>query len=242
MFELLFVAILGAVFGSFINVLIVRVPKGESILFPPSSCPTCGAKIPFYLNIPIVSYLILRGRSKCCASPISPLYIVSEIVVSIIFIGVYLKSGANIDFLRVAVVFALLYALAVIDMREFAIPDSISLSASLIALLSTNIDVIESFLLLAGAGTMLRFFVSFFAKKEVMGEGDTIIFAILGALLGFRGALYAIFLSSLMALPLFFLLGRKARLPFVPFLALSGFIIFLFAGDINAILEGIYGR
>jgi len=242
LFELLFVALLGAVFGSFINVLITRVPKGESIISPPSSCPACNAKIPFYLNIPILGYLILRGKSKCCASPISPLYIVSEIVVSIIFVSAYLKSGADLDFFRVAVVFALLYALAVIDLRELAIPDSISLSASLVALLSIDVDVIESFLLLAGAGAMLRFFVSFFAKKEAMGEGDIIIFAILGALLGFKEAFYAILFSSLMALPVFMFLGREVRVPFVPFLALSGFVVFLFAGDINIILEGIYGR
>lgn len=159
-----------------------------------------------------------------------------------IFVVVYLKSGGGLDFLRTAVVFALLYALSVIDLRELAIPDSISLSASLIALLSIDIHVIESFLLLAGVGAMLRFFVSFLAKKEAMGEGDIIIFAILGALLGFKEAFYAIFISSLLALPVFVVLGREIRVPFVPFLALAGFIVFLFEGDINMLLEGVYGR
>jgi len=220
-------------------VLILRVPKGVSIITPPSTCPSCGKRVPFYLNIPLFSYLFLRGKSLCCSLKLSPLYFFGELCVMLIFLVVFFKLGFGLDFLRVAVVFSLLFALSVIDLKDMAIPDSISLSASLISLLSVDIDVIKSFLILAGAGTMLRFFVSYMVKKEAMGEGDIIVFAILGALLGLKGAFGAVFVASCLALPIFLIVGKNSRVPFVPFLALGGFLVFIFGIEIGSFLEGI---
>lgn len=241
MLELIFIFLLGAACGSFANVLILRVPQGNSVVSPPSSCLHCGNKIPFYHNIPILSYLFLRGKSACCQTSISPIYLMGEIIGAFLFAAVFLKEGVSVDFLRIAVVLLLLYVLSMIDLKEMMIPDSISLSAALISIMSIHMDVLQSFFILAGFGAMLKIFVSFVVKKEAMGEGDIIIFAILGALLGIKGAFFAIFLASVIALPIFSLIGRESRVAFVPFLALGGLITYLFNEPIHLFLVGIYG-
>ncbi|MFP4332589.1 MAG: prepilin peptidase [Campylobacterales bacterium] len=238
--EILFVLLIGASIGSFANVIILRVPKGESIITPPSSCGECGSRIAFYHNIPIVSFLFLRGKSSCCKKPISTIYPIGEVVVAFVFLSIYLKLGFSADFVRIATVFSGLYVLSVIDIRELMIPDTISLPLSIIAIASIDLDVLSSFLIVAGAGTMFRFYLSAILNKEAMGEGDIIIFAILGALLGIKLSLVAIFIASVIALPLFLFLGRDAKVPFVPFLALGGFVSYLFNEEILTILRGLY--
>lgn len=241
MLELFFVFLLGAACGSFANVLILRVPHGKSVVIPPSSCSACGKKIPFYHNIPLISYLFLRGKSACCTENISAIYPIGELIGALLFVSIFLKEGVSADFLRIAAVFLLLYVLSMVDLAEMMIPDSISLSAALISILSIDINVLQSFFIVAGFGAMLKIFVSFMVKKEAMGEGDIIIFAILGALLGIKGAFFAIFLASLIALPVFFVIGREHRVAFVPFLSLGGFATYLFSEPIHLFLAGIYG-
>jgi leader peptidase (prepilin peptidase)/N-methyltransferase len=239
--EILFVLLIGASIGSFANVIILRVPEGKSIVAPPSSCYECGTKLKFYNNIPIFSYIFLWGRSSCCKKHISLLYPIGEAVVALIFVSLYLKIGFDAEFVRVATVFTGLYVLSVIDIRELMIPDTISLPLSLVAVMSLDVEVLTSFLIVAGAGAMFRFYLSAILKKEAMGEGDIIIFAILGAILGVKLSLIAIFLASLIALPLFLILGRDAKAPFIPFLALGGFVSYIFDEKIMTIIRGLYG-
>ena len=113
--ELLFIFILGSMIGSFVNVLIIRIPKEESVVFPASHCVTCNAKLKPWHNIPIFSWLFLRGKCAFCGAPISKQYPIVELLSGIIFLVTFMKLGIALPTLGIAVVFVLLLALSVID-------------------------------------------------------------------------------------------------------------------------------
>lgn len=231
-FEIVFFAILGMVFGSFGNVLIARVPKGESIITPSSRCPKCQTPIKFYHNIPVFSWLFLGGKCAYCGEKISMQYPLIELMSGAIFAFVYLKMGVSIFAFFTALSFFLLLVLLVIDIEYKMVPDSINLPALIFALFSTPyfLESIEDAIFLAGAMALLRFFVSWIFKKEAMGEADVIVAATMGALLGVEGSLVAIFVASVVSLP--FALYAKFKdsapeIPFIPFLAIGTFLVFI---------------
>ncbi len=223
--------LLGLLIGSFLNVLILRIPKDESIVFPSSHCTKCGKTLKWWHNIPVLSYIFLRGKCYYCKDKISLQYPIVEIFSSIIFVISYIKTGDLAHGFAVALVFDILLALSIIDFRYKAVPDSLNLTALTISLFATT-DIVTSFtnaLLFAGGFTLLRFYVSFFAKKEAMGEADIMIAATIGAMLGIKLGIFCIFLSAVIALPVFLIVGKKdIQLPFIPFLALSLMITYFF--------------
>lgn len=250
-YEWIFLALLALSFGSFLNVLIVRVPKEESIVLPHSHCPECREKLKWWHNIPLISYILLKGKCAYCKERISFVYPIVEFLTMFIFLVVFMKMGLSQNILEnrdpflISIIFSLLLTLSVIDIRYKAVPDSISLSALTISLFLFNIiDTFSNALLLAGGFTFLRFYVSFILKKEAMGEGDIIIAGIIGAMLGVKLAMVAIFLSSILALPisLFFKLKKdEPETPYIPFLGLATFIVFMFDSEFLYLLRLLHG-
>ncbi len=243
-FEIVYIFIFGAIIGSFGNVLIVRIPKDESIIKPASHCPKCKTPLKAYHNIPILSWVFLRGKCASCQLPIPITYPLVELFSAILFIVIYLQMGISIFSLFTALTFFLLLVLSTIDIAYKAVPDHINLPAVITALLSSPFlfTNLESALLIAGTLAMLRFFTSWIAGKEALGEGDIIVGATMGAIIGISGSLAAIFVASLIALP-FGLYDRfknkEPEIPFIPFLALGTFIIFLI-GDVSHYLPSYY--
>jgi leader peptidase (prepilin peptidase)/N-methyltransferase len=242
--EGLLVTIFGLLFGSFLNVLILRIPKEESIVFPGSHCPKCNNKLKWWHNIPVFSWVMLGGKCYFCKEKISVQYPLIEIATALIFAVVYWKVQ-NIQYALIAgLVFALLLGLSVIDFRYKAVPDSLNLSALTLAIFASS-HILTNFinaLLFAGAFSLLRFYVSYFVKKEALGEADIMIAATIGAMVGLKLGAVAIFLSAIIALPVFMIIRDKdLEVPYIPFLALALFIVYMADNFFEEVLVKLYG-
>ncbi|MBU1642753.1 prepilin peptidase [bacterium] len=266
--------IFGAVIGSFLNVVIYRLPRGENIAFPASHCQSCNTPLKPWHNIPLLSWLFLRGRCAFCGEKISMQYPIIELLSGLIFMSVFLKDGPSIATFGIAAAFLTLLTLSMIDFYYKAVPDSLNLLALTLAIFSVSdvqmlgINFVNA-LLLAGGFTLLRFYLSYYLyartkafvrpdKKaswvrnynpmplyfEAMGEGDIMVAATMGALMGVQLSLVAVFLSALIALPAILLTrGKDAdshRLPFVPFLALAAYVVYMLDTPILAYLKVLY--
>ncbi|MCF6330439.1 MAG: prepilin peptidase [Sulfurimonas sp.] len=270
--ELSIAFIFGLLFGSFLNVVILRVPIGESVVFGSSHCVICKNKLKPWHNIPLFSWLFLRGKCSFCKTKISMQYPVVEFISAIIFLTLASKYGLSLPIFFIALSFLMLLALSIIDFKYKMIPDSINLLAMLFAILgawslSGIFDNFVNALIFAGGFTLLRFSLSYILtssahrqiKKnvtswsknyntypyiEAMGEGDIMVAATMGALLGVQLTLVAIFLSAILALPVMLALKNRSteeqRVPFVPFLALATFMVYLFDTPIMAYIEANY--
>ncbi|MDP3587787.1 MAG: prepilin peptidase [Sulfuricurvum sp.] len=248
--EWLLVFILGAAIGSFMNVLIVRTPRDESVSFPASHCMSCNTPLRVWHNVPIFSWLFLRGKCSFCGAKISAQYPIIEILSAFIFLFTAMKLGINLHSFGIALVFTLLLSLSVIDFYYKMVPDSLNLAALTFAILSaTSLGQLgynfTNALLFAGGFTLLRFYLSYALKKEAMGEADIMIAATMGAVLGIQLALVAIFLSALLALPALLLTQSddedSKQLPFIPFLAMATWIVLILDTYVSAFMAGLYG-
>jgi leader peptidase (prepilin peptidase)/N-methyltransferase len=248
--EWVIVFILGAMIGSFLNVLILRTPIDQSVSFPASHCMSCETPLRAWHNVPILSWLFLHGKCAFCGVKISIQYPIVEILSGIIFLLAAIKFGINYQAFAIAMVFSLFLALSLIDFRYKMVPDSINLSALTFAIFSvTSIpDFVTHFtnaLLFAGGFTLMRFYLSYAIKKEAMGEADIMIAATMGAILGIKLALVAIFLSAILALPALLLTRTEdeesLQLPFIPFLAIATLIVLMFDTQAALYLEALYG-
>ena len=242
--------VLGCAIGSFLNVLIVRIPKDESVVFPASHCVRCKTPLKPWHNIPVLSWLFLRGKCAFCGEKISIQYPLVELLGGIVFLGVFAKMGISVPAAGIAVAFLLLLTLSVIDFYYKMVPDSLNLSALTLAVVSVfSLPMLmEHFthaLIFAGAFSLLRFYLSYVIKQEAMGEADIMIAATMGALLGVKLTLAAIFLSAVLALPAMLLLRNETdeskQVPFIPFLAMATWVVFLFDTQVSAYIGGLYG-
>lgn len=270
--EFLIPFIFGVLIGSFLNVVILRLPKDESVIFVSSHCPVCKNSLKPWHNIPLFSWLFLRGKCAFCNTKISAQYPIVELLSGIIFLTLSIKFGFNAPMVLIAFSFLTLLALSMIDFRYKMVPDSLNLLALTFAIfgawsLSGIATNFQNALLFAGGFTLLRFAISYMltssahrhAKKtitswtknyhtypfiEAMGEGDIMVAATMGALLGVKLTLVAIFFSALLALPvmLFVMRGSKEeqRVPFVPFLAMATFIVYMYDSPILSYIEANY--
>jgi leader peptidase (prepilin peptidase)/N-methyltransferase len=270
--ELFMSFLFGTLFGSFLNVLILRIPRDESIAFPASHCFTCKTPLKAWHNIPLFSWLFLRGKCAFCEAPISMQYPLIEFLSGFIFLTITYKMGISSSSMFVALTFLILLALSMIDFRYKMAPDSLNLLAILFAILGAYtftmlLNNIQNALLFAGGFTLLRFSLSYVltfiahsrAKKtqtswtknyhtypfiEAMGEADIMVAATMGALLGVKLALVAIFIAAVLALPvMLFVQGKSTeeqRVPFIPFLAMGTFISYLLDTQIYTYLETLY--
>ena len=240
----LFIFIFGIVIGSFLNVVIYRIPKGESIVFPSSKCQSCQTPLKWYHNIPIFSWLFLRGKCGFCSEKISIQYPLIELTTGVIAVLLFYKLGLVWNLPIVFAVFALLLALVMIDFKYMEIPDSLNLLALALAIITpTILDSIQDALLAAGGLTLLRYYLSYFLNKEAMGEGDIIVAGTMGAVLGFPLFFYAMFLSAILAIvPSLMAQNEEKAVPFVPFLAIATFIVYIFDAQVHEIVKFIiYG-
>ncbi len=239
----IFYGFIGLAVGSFLNVVIIRVPKQQSISLPSSHCTTCKHPLRWYHNIPLFSWVFLGGKCAFCKDKISIQYPIIELLTTFIFVSTYLMVDSVSEVIIYSVLFSMLLALSVIDFKYKAVPDSISIPAFFISLFVGDfLQSLNDGLILAGGFALLRIIVSWVIKKEAMGEADIIIAGIIGALLGVELGLVAIYISALIALPVFMIIKlRGYELPFIPFLALGMYITWVFSPQATTMIKMIYG-
>jgi len=232
----------GLVLGSFLNVVIYRIPKGESIVFPASKCQSCGTPLKWYHNIPILSWLFLGGKCAFCGEPISKQYPVVELTTGLIFLALFLKLGLVWYLPFVAASFAALFTLVMIDFKYMAVPDNVNFAALVFALIQPNFLESAMYAAIAAGGLyFIGWISSLIARREAMGGADVIVAGTMGALLGFPNFFAALFLSAILAV-IPSLINRENGVPFVPFLALATFIVYLYDTQTTQLLEKlIYG-
>lgn len=236
------VFIFGTMIGSFLNVVIYRIPKGESIIFPASKCQSCQTPLKWYHNIPIFSWLFLGGKCGFCGEPIAKQYPMVEFVTGVLFVLLYLKLGLVWYLPFVAASFAALFALVMIDFKYMAVPDNVNFSALLFALIQPDFVHAALYAAIAAGGLyLIGLFSSLIARRQAMGGADVIVAGTMGALLGFPNFFAALFLSAILAIvPA--MIWRDRGVPFVPFLALATFIVYLYDTQTLQLLERIlYG-
>ncbi len=242
MFEWILVGVFGLCVGSFLNVAILRIPEEKSIFFPASHCTICQHSLSWYHNIPLFSWIVLRGKCSFCKAPISIQYPLIELFTSLLYLSVFFHTHHLIQTFILGTVFALLLALSLIDLRYKAVPDMLSLPALFLSFLTLHpLESFQNGLLFMGGFCLLRMSLSSILKKEVMGEADIIIAGIIGALLGVKLGLFAIYLSAVIALVAFMALRKKGyELPYIPFLSIALFITWFFDTPILNFLEKLY--
>jgi leader peptidase (prepilin peptidase)/N-methyltransferase len=236
--EIVFIALLGLLVGSFLNVVAYRLPRGESVVKPRSRCPSCGTEVRSRDNVPVVSWLLLRGRCRDCAAPISVRYPLIEALTGALFAAVGLARGVDAELALLLPFTAVLVAVAAIDLEHRIIPNKALLPAALWALAGWAV-VDPGFLpeaLAAGAGAFLFFLIVALAYPAGMGMGDVKLAGVMGLYLGLSvvpGLLMAFAAGSIVGIAIIAREGgdaRKKGVPFGPFLALGGFVALL-AGD-----------
>jgi leader peptidase (prepilin peptidase)/N-methyltransferase len=230
--------IAGLLIGSFLNVVIARVPEGRSLWRPGSACPGCGTAIAWHDNIPILSFLALRGRCRACSVPIPWRYPIVETLTAALFAAAAWRFGPTLDAVAAAALLAGLVAITVVDLEHQIIPDVLSLPgilAGVLANLATGrLPWLESIMgVLVGGGVFLAIIL---ASGGGMGGGDMKLGAMLGAFLGWKvvllSMLVAVVAGGILAVALIAtgVRGRKDPIPFGPFLALGG-AVGLFWGE-----------
>lgn len=246
---------LGAIIGSFLNVVIHRYPRGESIVFPPSRCPKCGTHIKPWDNVPVLAWLWLRGRCRTCREPIDARYPLVEAANALFYLAVFQRTGATIGFIPVAALVSMTIVLIYIDLDIQILPDVIDLPGVIIGLSMAwaGLGPLHPDLLLAqtllesatgaivGGGVLLAIALAYqlVRKVEGMGMGDVKMMAMLGAVLGWEplfpllvlasvaGALVGVFVAARSGS------GMQVALPFGVFLGLAFLVVLFFGRDLG---------
>ncbi|MGC8976982.1 MAG: prepilin peptidase [Candidatus Ratteibacteria bacterium] len=236
--------ILGLIFGSFANVCIFRLPKGKSIIFPGSFCPNCNKSIKWYDNIPLISYVLLKGKCRYCKNPIPLRYFIVEFLTGLLFFLVYKKFGISPSTFVYNLLFLSLVIISFIDMDTFLIPDVIVIPGIFLGLLFSfffpqiyQMERIEGLIysffgVIAGGGVLifLGFIGKLLFKKDAMGGGDVKLLGMVGAFCGWKSILLTLFFASLFGtlISLILILIKKKKIedyvPFGPYLAIGAVI------------------
>lgn len=233
--EILAAGLFGAVIGSFLNVVAHRVPRGESLVSPPSRCPECGEPVRPYDNIPVVSWLLLRGRCRSCGTRISPRYPLVELVTALAFAAVVAVRGFDNDLILELPLVAALIALAAIDFDHKLLPNKIVYPLAAYGLIATLLvdrdDLVEN--VASGAGAFAFLLAAVIAYPRGMGMGDVKLAGAMGLYLGLSiipALLVAFLAGSLVGVVILAregAAGRKKAVPFGVFLALGGIVALL---------------
>ncbi|MCJ7596618.1 MAG: prepilin peptidase [Desulfobacterales bacterium] len=249
----IFAALLGLVIGSFLNVCIYRIPLMKSIIHPPSSCPSCGQRIKFYDNIPLISYLLLLGKCRRCGHPIPIHYPMVEAMMGLLSTALFVRLGPSPQYVMLLLFSASLVTISFIDLHHKIIPDLISLPGILIGLgfsffPAALIPWSDSLIGIIGGGGVLYLVAITFewvTGKEGMGGGDVKLMAMIGAWMGWRDLPFIILISSLSGILIggISLLatrqGMRTRIPFGPFLALGALVYFFFGHELVSWFYGL---
>jgi leader peptidase (prepilin peptidase)/N-methyltransferase len=225
-----YAGILGGCLGSFLNVCIYRLPAGESVVSPPSHCPNCDMVIGWRDNVPVVSWLLLRGRCRGCGTGISPQYPLVELACAAIWVGAAIRYGVQWQGLVVALFFTLLLGIALTDARSYIIPDEFSIGGLILGVAlsfapggltwkESVVGAVLGFGFLYLTGLLGEWWL----KKPAMGGGDIKMMAMVGAFLGPLGAVLTVFLGALVGTVIFLpvSLRTKKLVPFGIFLAVG---------------------
>jgi leader peptidase (prepilin peptidase)/N-methyltransferase len=238
------VLILGLCFGSFLNVCIYRIPREKSVSWPPSACPTCGTRIKGFDNIPVLSWLLLRGKCRSCKTPVSIGYPLIELLTGLFFLTIWLIYGISwVSPVYALAVFGLLLG-TFIDLEEMWLPDRVTIGGMILfPVLSALVPSLHGaegrsagltaslIGLAAGFGIfwMIRELGTAMLKKEAMGFGDVKLMGALGALFGWQAVLYILFFSALAgsAVGIGLIAMKKkelsSQIPYGPYIALAAF-------------------
>ncbi len=241
----------GLVWGSFLNVVIYRLPLRMSLSKPSSSCPHCNEKIKFYDNIPVLSFLLLRGKCRHCKGKISLRYPLVELLTAVSFLLLYSQYSLSFFFFASCLFACALIALGFIDFYHQILPDEITLPGLLLALIyslfRTDLNLRQALIgAVAGAGFLLFIYGAYYLlrKKEGLGLGDVTMMLLVGAYLGWRQAFFTLILASFVGalVGIFFIFCKKKdfqySLPFGTFLAPTAFAALLWGERIiNAYLS-----
>ena len=245
--------VIGAIIGSFLNVVIHRYPRGESVVFPPSRCPRCKHHIAWYDNIPVLSYAVLAGKCRQCRGPIDLRYPLVEAANALFYLAIYLRAGLSVGAGIVAAIVSITITLIYIDADIQILPDVIDIPGIILGLLLAvsglaagssdlllALDWVDSLIgAAAGAAVILAVAAIYYAIRRIegMGMGDAKMLAMIGAVIGWR-PLYATMLTACVAGALTGgVMAVKSRrrdlrfaLPFGTFLGLA-FLVMLFFGE-----------
>jgi leader peptidase (prepilin peptidase)/N-methyltransferase len=246
---------LGAIIGSFLNVVIHRYPREESIVFPPSRCPHCATEIKPYDNVPILAWLWLGGKCRACRGPIDVRYPLVELANALFYVAIFQRTGLTPGFVAIAALVSMTVVLVYIDLDIQILPDVIDLPGIAIGLLigathlgasypgltlsSTLVESVAG--TVAGAGVLLVIGMSYklVRKIEGMGLGDVKMMAMLGAVLGWEPLFPLLLLASITGavVGLFVMLrsgadGMQVALPFGVFLGIAFLVVLFFGADL----------
>jgi len=256
---MIFVFVFGLIIGSFLNVCIYRIPLKKSIVNPPSGCPGCGERIRFYDNIPIISYIILKGKCRHCRRPISLLYPFVELITGLLSLAVFVNYYPDYgQYLALFLFVSSLVVISFIDLSHQIIPDVISIPGIIAGLLMTVIfNIVSTYPIswydslagiIAGGGILYLVAVGYkkLTGKEGMGFGDVKLLAMIGAWMGWRALPFIILISSLtgsiIGATALLLAGKglRTRIPFGPFLVLGAFIYLFFGTRIESFYFSLF--
>ncbi len=247
-FLIIIFAVLGLCVGSFLNVVIDRVPEGQSIAYPPSHCPACGHALKTIDLIPVISYLSLSGRCRYCGKPIPKRLAVIEATASAIFVFSYLKFGPGLPLAINIFYFCLFLVLMVIDLERTIIPNKIVYPSALVALLfsylTPEIGILSA--IYGGLAGFAIFLLIAIISRGGMGMGDVKMATLIGFATGFPLVFVALLLSVLMgglvAIALLVLHVRKMKegIPFAPYLSLAAMATILWGNVILAWYLGLF--
>jgi leader peptidase (prepilin peptidase)/N-methyltransferase len=241
----LLIIICGLTIGSFLNVCIYRIPREESIAWPGSHCPKCNHSLKWYDNIPLVSYLSLKGKCRYCKADISAQYPLVETLNAVIYLIMYFRFGFGVDFIFYSLMSSALVSITIIDLKEMIIPDCLVISVLVISIIhkccnyfmyGISPEIINSIVGLLVAGGI--FLAIVLLSRGGMGGGDVTLIGALGFVLGFKIVFLNILLSFVLgAIISVFLLAtkiktRKDPIPFGPFIVLGFFLTVLWGQDI----------
>ena len=237
--------IFGTCIGSFLNVCIYRLPREQSVIFPSSSCPNCGHKIKFWENIPILSYIFLKGKCSCCNKKISIKYPVVELLTGLFALFLWQKFHLSASFFIYFIFTSALIVITFIDLEHKIIPDTISLPGIVIGFISSfflpEIDWFDSLMgILIGGGILYAVTWGYYllTKKIGMGGGDIKLLAMIGSFLGWKSIPFIIFISALTGsiIGISYILIKKHdkhyEIPFGPFLAFAALLQLFFSNEI----------
>ena len=247
-------ASLGALIGSFLNVCIYRLPRGESIVWPGSHCPSCGASIAWYDNVPVLSYLVLLGRCRNCRAPISMRYPLVEAANALGYVTILSVFSADWPTVFYCLLYSALLVVTGTDLTHKIIPNVVTLPGIVLGLLGAAtvlpVGPINALLGVAVGGGILWFLAwvsPYLFGKEGMGGGDIKLLAMIGAFLGWKPALLTIMIGSLtgsvigVSLIALGFMKRDEYIPFGPFLVLGALISMFYAQPLLAWYQGLLG-
>lgn len=260
----LYAFVLGAIIGSFLNVVIHRYPREVSIVFPPSRCGYCQARIRPYDNIPILSYLILRGRCRSCGTAYGSRYVMIELANALFYLAIFFHTGVSLAFLPLAAFVSMTIALIYIDLDIQILPDVIDLPGILVGLLIgwMGLGTLYPHLILAvnlldsligaafGAGILLAIGLAYklLRKIEGMGLGDVKMLAMIGAVTGWRAIFPLLFLASISGAIIGLIVAARQRhenlqfpIPFGVFLGLATFAVVFFGNTLFTWYRSLLG-